>query len=186
MMIIQNLLFRKATCKTHEYILNHMIYDINCLFESVEIKKVMREPTDAFLRLLLAPLQSSSSLRWKQKSLRMAQFSEKISNNILVLTFSNLSLPSPNFFKPSLHEAYASSELLRNCSFSSEVKVKIILVIFSFFFFTFICTFCSSSEVNRKKVQIILVILCFSFVGAFVLTLVNVSHDLQVNNDALW
>jgi len=36
-----------------------------------------------------------------------------------------------------------------------------------------------SSEVNRKKVQIILVILCFSFVGAFVLTLVNVSHDLQ-------
>jgi len=36
-----------------------------------------------------------------------------------------------------------------------------------------------SSEVNRKKVQIILVILCFSLVGAFVLTLVNVSHDLQ-------
>ena len=58
MMIIQNLLFRKATCNTHEYILNHMIHDINCLFESVEIKKVMREPTDAFLRLLLAPLQS--------------------------------------------------------------------------------------------------------------------------------
>ena len=37
-----------------------------------------------------------------------------------------------------------------------------------------------STEVNRKKVQIILVILCFSLVGAFILTLVNVSHDLQV------
>jgi len=36
-----------------------------------------------------------------------------------------------------------------------------------------------STEVNRKKVQIILVILCFSLVGAFILTLVNVSHDLQ-------
>ena len=37
-----------------------------------------------------------------------------------------------------------------------------------------------STEVNRKKVQIILVILCFSLVGAFILTLVNISHDLQV------
>ena len=37
-----------------------------------------------------------------------------------------------------------------------------------------------STEVNRKKVQIILVILCFSLVGAFILTLVNGSHDLQV------
>ena len=39
----------------------------------------------------------------------------------------------------------------------------------------------SSTEVNRKKVQIILVILGFSLVGAFILTLVNVSQDLQVS-----
>jgi len=36
-----------------------------------------------------------------------------------------------------------------------------------------------STEVNRKKVQIILVILGFSLVGAFILTMVNVSQDLQ-------